>query len=102
MEHTGDSFADGDVTVDGNRYARCTFARCRLTYRGGEIPAFDDCDMIGCTWHFADAAERTLQMLHAIYHGLGGGGRPIVEAVFESIRTPAARTRGGFGTREIH
>ena len=103
MEHVDANFEDRVELVDDSRYERCTFTRCRVTYRGGRIPAFVDCHMVDCTWHFEEAAERTLRMMHAIYHGLGGGGRDVVEGAFTSIRTPPPRPEapGAFGRTEI-
>jgi hypothetical protein len=88
MTHADATFEDRDVVVDDAHYQRCRFARCRLIYRGGGVPRIDDCDMVDCSWHFEDAAERTLNMLRAIYHGLGGAGQQIVEGAFDSIRAP--------------
>jgi hypothetical protein len=102
MTHTDAVFEDQDVLVDDAHYVRCRFARCRLLYHGGEIPRIDDCHMVDCSWHFEEAAQRTMDMLRAIYHGLDGAGRNIVEGAFESIRAPRPpRAPGTFATDRI-
>jgi hypothetical protein len=102
MTHTDATFENQDVVVDDAHYVRCRFTRCRLLYHGGPIPRIDDCQMLDCTWHFEEAAQRTLEMLRAIYHGLEGAGQHIVEGAFDSIRAPRPpHAPGPFATNPI-
>ncbi len=73
------------VTLDGNEYKACDFRRCRLVYRGGEPPVLVQDNFAHCTWHFEDAAERTLEFLRGLYHS-GAGGRDLIEKTFADIR----------------
>ena len=57
-------------------------------YRGGTIPVVTGCHFDDCRWQFEDAAERTLVFLRAMFHGLGTGGRQLVESTLNQIRTP--------------
>src|SRR2546426_11606730 len=38
MKHHLKHFKDGDVELDGNEFAGCTFERCQLMYYGGGPP----------------------------------------------------------------
>ncbi len=88
MEFTGRTFADVPQVVDGNKYFNCTFERCAIAYRGGEIPHMMGCSFADCTWHFEDAAQRTLGFLHQLYHGTGDNGRLLIEQTIDIIRQP--------------
>jgi hypothetical protein len=41
-----------------------------------------------CQWQFGDAAERTLNFMRQVYHGMGQGGAELVEATLNAIRQP--------------
>jgi hypothetical protein len=89
MEHADKTFTESRQLVDGNRYTNCKFDRCAIVYGGGPIPHLIDCTLDNCSWHFEDAAERTLAFLHHLYHGTGEGGREMIESTFEMVRQPA-------------
>lgn len=72
------------VNMDGNAFDRCQFANCTLVYSGGEIPSMQNCSLDGCRWNFTDAAQRTLQFLHALYND--PAAKPLVEQIFEAVR----------------
>jgi hypothetical protein len=80
------SFTNTPEQLDGKKYLRCKFASCTLIYAGGEIPSMDTCTLTNCTWQFADAAERTMAFLRAIYHGMGEGGKELVDQTFANIK----------------
>ena len=88
MEYNGESFADARQVVDGNKYTDCKFQRCQIVYRGGEIPHMIGCMFDECDWHFADAAERTLQFMNLLHHGTGEEGRAMIDQTIEMIRQP--------------
>ena len=87
---TGKSFRDQTEILDGNSYDQCTFANCRLVYWGGPPPQITRCSFERCSWEFDDAASRTVGFMRALYHGMGAGGRQIIEGTFKLIRTPPA------------
>ncbi len=76
------------VKLDNNEFLQCSFDECTLQYSGtGPV------SLVGCTfnkvqWTFDGAAQETLQFLRALYHGMGEGGRKLVEATFDNIRRP--------------
>ena len=90
--HADETFVDKRILLDGCRFERCQFTRCELVFKGGETPElagnrFDDCRFL-----FADAAERTLGFMAAMYNGMGFEGRRILEITFDSIRRGALPT----------
>jgi hypothetical protein len=80
------SFTDQAIDVDGKQFKRCVFFRCKIIFSGQAPTSYDDCVFNECHWVFAGGAEQTLHYLTALYHGLGEGGRAIVEGIFDSIR----------------
>jgi hypothetical protein len=90
MEYIEKTFTEVPQVVDGNKYMNCRFERCAVSYRGGEIPAMINCYFEDCTWHFEDAAERTLTYMHLLYHGMGENGRTMIERTVAQICGPAS------------
>ncbi len=88
MEFLDRSFVNTREVVDGNRYQNCTFDNCGIVYCGGEIPHVVGCKFDRCVWHFDEAAQRTLQFLHMLYHGMGDGGQAMIEETMKAIRSP--------------
>jgi hypothetical protein len=82
------TFESSTEVLDGNEYKACAFRNCRLVYRGGPMPKMAQCHVAGCQWVFEDPADRTLGLLRSIYHGMGAGGRELVEMTFNNIRRP--------------
>lgn len=70
------------VTLDGERYSGCEFRGCRMVYRGGEPPHFDDCRFDNCDWRFEDAAADTLAHLKVVW---GAGGKATVQALIKTM-----------------
>jgi hypothetical protein len=70
------------VMLDGERYAGCEFRGCRLVYRGGEPPHFEDCRFDNCDWRFEDAAANTLAHLKVVW---GAGGKSTVQALIKTM-----------------
>jgi hypothetical protein len=77
--HDGETFEDQAEVVDGREFHHCTFNRCQLTYNGGVPPTFVGCSFADCTWLFDGPAGRTVEFLRAMYHGMGDGGRDLIE-----------------------
>src|SRR5688572_1669058 len=76
------------VKLDNNEFVECSFDECTLEYAGKGPVAMIGCTFINVQWVFVDAAQQTLQFLKGLYHGMGEGGRALVESTFDNIRTP--------------
>jgi hypothetical protein len=88
-------FSNEPVELDGNKFEGCTFAKCKLVYRGSTPPGLSRCRFDDCSWEFDDAAGRTVAFLRGLYHGMGDAGRRLVE---ETFRLPPGKhppARGG-------
>ena len=76
--------------LDGKEFDGCTFHDCTLVYSGGDPPTIRNCNFGNCRWEFRSAADRTIGFMRALYHGMGEGGRQLVEQTFENIKRPPA------------
>jgi hypothetical protein len=85
---TDTTLENQEEIIDGKSYTKCVFNNCTLVYKGGPFPAFDSCQLNNCSWVFQDAADRTVNFMRAIYHGMGEGGQELIEQTFENIRRP--------------
>ncbi len=88
MQHKDQNFSGTTEALDGNEYVNCKFKNCTMVYRGGGIPVINGCNFEDCKWQFEEAAERTLVFLKAVCHGMGPGGRQLVESTLNEILTP--------------
>jgi hypothetical protein len=79
---TATIFNHETVQLDGERFADCEFRDCRMVYRGGEPPKFDNCRFADCDWRFEDAAARTLAQLKVLW---AVGGKAPVQAMIKDI-----------------
>jgi hypothetical protein len=86
MAHEGKTFQGETIRLDNEEYANCTFVDCDLQYGGAGFVGFSNCKFDRCRWSFVDAASNTLRFMASLYHGLGGGGRNLIEDLFRSIR----------------
>lgn len=86
--HVGEKFGKQKVVIDGETYENCEFTDCTLIYRGGANVKISGCRFDNCKVGMEDAAERTLAMLRAIYHGFGDVGPRMIEDTFNVIRRP--------------
>jgi hypothetical protein len=84
---TATIFNHETVALDGMRFADCEFRDCRMVYRGGPPPEFDDCKFGDCDWRFEDAAANTLAHMKLVW---AAGGKASVQALIKTI-TGAAR-----------
>jgi hypothetical protein len=84
---TATIFNHETVALDGERFSSCEFRDCRLVFRGGEPPLFDDCTFDDCDWRFEGAAANTLAHLKEVW---AAGGKTTVQALIKTI-TGAAR-----------
>lgn len=85
--YKGKEFTGMEEAVDFNQYIDCTFTRCRIIYRGGALPKFENCKITECQWSLEDAGHRTLNYLGMLYHNMGSMGQELIEMVFNTIKT---------------
>ncbi len=86
MEFKEKQFKNEEVRVDGNIFIDCAFKNCVLVYAGGPPPTMVGCGFGSCSWSFVEHAANTVKFMRAMYHGMGDGGRELVEQTFENIR----------------
>jgi hypothetical protein len=79
---TATIFNHETVALDGERFADCEFRGCRMVFRGGEPPRFDNCMFDTCDWRFEDAAANTLAHLKVVW---AAGGKAPVQALIKTI-----------------
>ncbi len=93
------------IVLDEDEFFECVFSRCEIVFRGGEKAYLVGCRFEDqCSFHFEEAALRTLAFLRGMYHQMGPAGLRLVENTFNEIRRPdgepetdpiAAAARGG-------
>jgi len=86
MKFEDKTFKGEELRLDGNEYSACVFVDCEFQFGGMGFVAFSNCRFDNCRWSFVDAASNTLRFMAGLYHGLGGGGRQLIEQLFDSIR----------------
>jgi hypothetical protein len=79
---TATIFNHETITLDGERFSGCEFRECRMVYRGGEPPKFDDCRFDDCDWRFEDAAAHTLAYMKLLW---AVGGKTSMQALIKEI-----------------
>ncbi|MEJ0064834.1 MAG: hypothetical protein WDM85_04875 [Caulobacteraceae bacterium] len=79
---TATIFNHETVQLDGERFSDCEFKNCRLVYRGGEPPKFDNCKFDDVDWRFEDAAARTMAHMKTVWMS---GGKAPVQALIKTI-----------------
>ncbi len=80
------NYDDRRIPIDGVRFENCTFTKTKLIFAASDTVEFDNCTFNQCDWVFEGSALITLQLLSAIYSGLGIEGIRLVEAVVDGIR----------------
>jgi hypothetical protein len=79
---TATIFNHETISLDGERFSGCEFRECRMVYRGGEPPKFDDCRFDDCDWRFEDAAAHTLAYMKLLW---AVGGKTSMQALIKEI-----------------
>lgn len=94
MQFRDQDFTGQDVALDGNTFTGCTFRDCRMIFRA-ESPVTLGANHFkeNVKWVFDGPAMLTIDFLRGLYHGLGEGGRKLIEQTFQDIRRPL----GGHG-----
>jgi len=80
-------YTNSTVKLDNNDFVDCSFDKCTLEYAGEGPVSITGCTFNNVQWVFVGAAQQTLQFLQGLYHGMGEGGRTLVESTFDNIRT---------------
>lgn len=80
------SFQSDRIHIDGHSYKNCKFKGCEIIYSGGDLPSVVGCEFHETKWTMDGAAARTLLMLKSVYHGMGDGGKTLIEDTFNNIR----------------
>lgn len=79
----GKQFTSRQLAVDGKHFEDCEFDACTLVYSGGVPPNFVRCEFAAPHFVFKEAAQRTIQLMSAIYNGIDPR---IIEMTFDEIR----------------
>lgn len=74
------------ISLDNNEYERCKFIRCIMEYSGSGSVVLKGCEFRDVKWVFTGSAQNTVEFLRGAYHGLGDGGKMLVEEIFEVIK----------------
>jgi hypothetical protein len=86
-KHTGYDFENEDVVLDFASFDTCGFKNCNIIYYGHGKFDLQGCNFEGCRWILEGPAQAVIAYLSAMYNGGNQGGRELVEATFQNIRT---------------
>lgn len=84
--YVNERFSHETIDLDGKRFERCTFDDCKLRFSAIRPVQFHRCSFTNSDWVFAGPAETMLYFLSDLYHGLGVGGRSVVELMIRGIK----------------
>jgi len=79
-------FSGDVVKIDSSVYFKCIFKDSEIVFCADDNLLLDTCEFHNCLWSFGGAAERTLNFMKSIYHGVGGDGKKIIDSTFENIK----------------
>jgi hypothetical protein len=88
IKNINNTYVQTQVRLDSNEFIDCSFDRCTLEFSGTGPVSLLGCNFNEVNWVFSGPAQNTLAFLYGVYHGMGEGGRALVEATFENIRKP--------------
>lgn len=86
--HTMVRFEDSEIHLDGNRFANCTFVRCKLVFSATEMTALENCQLQDTDFALDGAATTTIEFLRGIYHGFGESGPMLARSLWQQIEDP--------------
>ncbi len=72
-----------NLALDGKRFVDCQLIKCRLTFRGTQLPEFKDTRIIDCQILFQGPAASTLKMLASLYQS---GQASMVDSIFAHLK----------------
>ena len=85
---SGRDFKGERVVLDGKSFRECRFLSCILVFEGTEVFALADCSVSDDTvFALTDAAQLTLQRIHAMLHS-NGWVADIAKNLLEILKTP--------------
>ena len=59
------TFEEETVVLDERKFTNCHFNNCEIRYSGGEF-VLEGTSMVGCSWKFGGAAQRTLTLMRTL------------------------------------
>lgn len=71
------------IHLDGQRFDGVEFHSCTFVYSGGRVPVLKRCTFADSTWALNDHAERTMQLMSALYDA---GLEDVVDETFAAVR----------------
>ncbi len=86
IQNIRNNYSNVVVHLDNASFTECEFDSCTLVFSGTGPVSLQGCKFNNVAWQFSGAAEATLNFLAGIYHGMGDGGRLLVESTFDQIR----------------
>ncbi len=86
MKFENQTFKDQNVDLDRNEFIGCEFVNCKFVYNGGIPPNMVNCKIDKFNLSFHNEARNTLALITNVYHGLGAGGKKLIEDTFDNIR----------------
>ena len=82
LQHTGTRFTDARLAIDDQRFERCTFDRCVLTFSASGPVQFVGCTFNDCSFAFDGAAASTVKFMTELYKL----APQMIELTFDKIR----------------
>lgn len=79
-------FVDDRVDLDGNTFERCSFLKCRMTFRAREPASLLHCSFVDCLWEFQEAAALTADFIRALTNATGDYGKFMLLNTFPELK----------------
>jgi hypothetical protein len=89
IRNVNNTYENVKVKLDNSEFKECKFINCVMEYSGTGPVSLSGCSFENVNWVFTGPAQNTLQFLHGIYHGMGEGGKKLIEQTFENIKKPS-------------
>lgn len=87
MRIKNEEFNNETIVIDYTQYIGCTFNNCKFIYYGAPSGGFNDCSFNTIkAWDFGGEALNTIEFMRATYHGIGEGGKKMMENYFNYIK----------------
>lgn len=88
ITHQDKEFNEVTLQLDNVTLLNCIFNNCVLVYSGIGTTVIKGCSFNNVRWEMSGPAANTIGFMKSIYHGMGAGGKAIVEDTFNNIRKP--------------
>ena len=82
LQHTGNRFTSARLSIDNQRFERCTFDKCALTFSASGPVQLIGCTFKDCSFEFDGAAALTVKFMTELYKL----APQMIEATFDKIR----------------